>query len=60
MLRLAMILFSLIATTLAGTGVVVALTLGYGTLVPILIAAAIGFVLAFPVTWAVAAKLRDL
>ena len=39
MLRLAMALFSMIATTTAGMGVVAALTAGYNTLNPILIAA---------------------
>ncbi|HBT00221.1 CTP synthetase [Salipiger marinus] len=54
MLRLAAILFSIIATTLAGTAVIAALSAGYDTLVPILIAAAAGLLAAFPVTWLVA------
>ncbi|WP_420569559.1 CTP synthetase [Thalassovita sp.] len=54
MLRLASILYSLIGTTLAGTLVIVSLTLGFVTLQPILIAAAAGFVSAVPVTWLVA------
>ena len=49
MLRLAMILYSLIGTTLAGSAVIAALTMGYGTLQPILIAAALGAALAVPV-----------
>lgn len=57
MSRLMMTLFSMIATTLMGVGVVIALTTGYGTLKPILIAAAIGFVLALPVSWWVARQL---
>ena len=57
MSRLMMTLFSMIATTLMGVGVVIALTTGYGTLKPILIAAAIGFVLASPVSWWVARQL---
>lgn len=51
MLRLAGILFSLIATTLAGTAVVAVLVAGYDTLIPILAAAGTGFVLSLPVTW---------
>jgi hypothetical protein len=51
MLRLAGILFSLIATTLAGTAIVVVLTAGFATLVPIVVAAAVGAVAAVPVTW---------
>ncbi|SMX29400.1 hypothetical protein TRP8649_03534 [Pelagimonas phthalicica] len=54
MLRLASILYSLISTTLAGTLVIAVLTAGYGTLTPILAAAAAGFVLALPVAYLVA------
>jgi hypothetical protein len=57
MLRLAMILYSLIGTTLAGSAVIAALTMGYDTLQPILIAAALGAVLAVPATLVVARKL---
>lgn len=57
MTRLMMTLFSMIATTLMGVGVVIALTTGHGTLQPILLAAAIGFVLAVPVSWLVARQL---
>ncbi|WP_417271044.1 CTP synthetase [Celeribacter sp.] len=58
--RLAGILFSLIATTLMGVGVVVALTIGMDTLKPILTAAAIGFIVAIPVTWMISKKIVDL
>jgi predicted PurR-regulated permease PerM len=58
MSRLMMTLFSMVATTLMGVGVVIALTTGYGTLNPILIAAAVGFVLAFPISWFVAKQLE--
>lgn len=51
MIRLMMILFSMVATTLMGIGVVVVLTIGKGTWQPILATAAIGFVLAIPVSW---------
>ena len=57
MIRIALLLFSMIATTLAGSGVVVALTTGYDTLAPILVAAASGFVAAIPVTWIVARQI---
>jgi predicted PurR-regulated permease PerM len=59
MLRLASILYSLIGTTLAGSLVVVALTMGYDTLNPILMAAAVGFVAALPVTWLVAKAIQN-
>ncbi|WP_439103182.1 CTP synthetase [Celeribacter marinus] len=58
--RLAGILFSLISTTLMGVAVVVALTIGMDTLKPILVAAAIGFVVAIPITWIVSKKIVDL
>ncbi|PTQ75625.1 CTP synthetase [Celeribacter persicus] len=57
--RLAGILFSLISTTLMGTAVVVALTMGKDTLQPILISAAIGFVAAIPVTLYIAKKITE-
>lgn len=57
MFRLASILYSLISTSLAGAGVIAVLAAGYGTLMPILFAAAAGFVVAVPVSWYVAKQL---
>ena len=57
MTRLMMLLFSMVATTLMGVGVIIALTTGFGTLKPIVLAAAVGFVLALPVSWLIARKL---
>lgn len=57
MTRLTLILFSMISTSLIGTALVVALTMGMDTLTPILIAAALGFVLAIPVSWLVARQI---
>ncbi|EPX80897.1 hypothetical protein [Litoreibacter arenae] len=51
MFRLAFILYSMIATTIAGTGVIVVLSMGYDTTMPIVIAAAVGFVISIPATW---------
>lgn len=59
MLRLASILYSLIGTTVAGTLVVAALTMGYDTMKPVIAAAVIGFVLALPVTWLVTKGIVD-
>ena len=56
-MSLTMILFSIIATTLAGSAVIAVLTMGYGTLWPIIGAAAIGAVLALPVSWLVAREI---
>lgn len=57
MTRLAMILFSMIGTALAGAGVIAVLTMGYVTLPAILGAAAVGAVLALPVSWMVARQI---
>lgn len=57
MFRLMMTLFSMIATTLMGVAMVIALSMGLDTLQPIVIAAAIGFILAVPVSWLVAKRL---
>ena len=59
MLRLGFILHLFIGSTLAGIGVIAALVTGYDSLYPILIAALIGFLAAFPVTWAVTRKLYE-
>jgi hypothetical protein len=57
MLRLALPVFAMTATTLMGIGVVAVLTAGFDTLQPIIAAAAVGFIVALPVTWAVVKKL---
>jgi preprotein translocase subunit SecF len=57
MLSLMMTLFSMIATTTMGIAVVVALTMGLDTWQPLVIAAAIGFLVAVPVSWLVAKNL---
>ncbi len=59
MLRLAMTLFSMIATTLMGTFVVVALVTGYDTLVPLVTAAALGLVVSVPASWLIARGLSS-
>jgi hypothetical protein len=60
MIRLASILYSIVATTLAGIGVIAVLTAGYDTTVPIIVAAAIGAVIALPVSYWVALKITHL
>ncbi|MBI1218557.1 MAG: CTP synthetase [Rhodobacteraceae bacterium] len=54
MTRLTMLLFSIVSTTLMGVLIVAALVTGNDTLRPILIAAAVGFVVAIPVSWQIA------
>lgn len=54
---LILILHIFIGSTLAGIGVVAALAAGMDTLNPILISAALGFLVAFPVSWGVAGQI---
>ena len=60
MFRLAFILHLFIGSTLAGSAVIAALSMGHDTLTPILIAALVGFLAAFPVTYVVTRKLYAL
>ncbi len=57
-MRLMMLMFTIISTTLMGVGVIVALTTGYDTLTPILIAAGIGLILSLPASWIIAKQLE--
>jgi putative flippase GtrA len=57
MLALVLILHVFIGSTIAGSCVIAALVLGYDTLIPIVVAAAVGFVAAFPVSYSVARAL---
>lgn len=59
MFRLFSLMLSLVAPSLMGVGIIAVLTAGYGTLGPILAAAAAGAVLALPVAWLVARKLAE-
>ena len=60
MIRLASILYSIIGTTLSGIGVIAVLTAGYVSPTAIIVAAAIGAVLALPVSYLVARKIKAL
>ncbi|MEQ9695114.1 CTP synthetase [Shimia sp. SDUM112013] len=59
MFRLAFILHLFIGSTIAGSAIVVALTMGYDTMAPILWAALIGFIASFPVTYLVTKALYE-
>ena len=54
MSRLITVIFSVVATSLMGAGVIAVLTLGWVSLNAILGAAVVGFILALPVTYFVA------
>ena len=60
MLRLTMLIYSIAGTTMAGIGVVVAVTLNRYDMASIIIAAAVGAVLALPASWLVAKKLESV
>ena len=57
MTRLALVIFSIASVTMMGIAVVVALVAGQDTLVPIVVAAAVGLVASGPVSWMVARQL---
>ena len=57
MLRIALILYSIVATTLAGTAVIAVLTMGLTGTMPIVVAAVAGAVLAAPASYILAGKI---
>jgi|LFEF01.1.fsa_nt_gb hypothetical protein len=57
MTRLTLLLFSIISTALMGAAIIAALSMGLYGLRPILIAAALGFVAAWPASWLVAREI---
>lgn len=59
MVRLTLLMYSILSGTLAGTAIIAVLVAGYGTKMPIIYAAAAGFILAFPISWMVAKKLSS-
>lgn len=59
MYRLAFIIHLFVGSTLAGSAMVAALVMGHDTLNPLLIAALVGFLAAFPVTWVITKMILD-
>lgn len=57
MIRLAALLYSLIATAFAGTAVIVVLTAGIVSTLAIVVAAGAGALAALPASWLVARRL---
>ncbi len=60
MLRLATTLYSIVGSSLAGAAVVAVLVMGYGTMMPIIYAAAVGAIVGVPATWFVAKAISEL
>ena len=58
MLRLASMLYAIVATTLAGTGVIAVLVAGASTPAALIGAAALGAVIALPVSYFVASRIQ--
>ena len=59
MLPLTLIIHIFVGSTLAGSAIIAALTMGYDTLNPILIAGIGGFVLAFPISWLISRAIQS-
>lgn len=57
MLRLASMLYAIVAPTLAGAGVITVLVMGASGVMPIIAAAAAGAVIALPVSYLIASKI---
>ncbi|MDQ2094759.1 CTP synthetase [Rhodalgimonas zhirmunskyi] len=60
MFRLAMVVHVFLGATLAGSAMVVALTMGYDTLNPLLISALVGYLISIPASWYVAKQIANL
>ena len=60
MFRLMSLLYSIVGTTLAGIGVVAAVTMNRYDVQSIVVSAAIGAIIALPVCWMIARKLQDI
>ena len=60
MFRLMMLLYAIAGTTLAGIGVVVAVSLNLYDMQSIVVSALIGALIALPVVWVLAKKLQAL
>lgn len=57
MLRLASMLYAIVASTLAGSGVVAVLVAGVTEPIPLIAAAVVGAILALPVSYFVASRM---
>lgn len=60
MLRLALLVHVFLGATFAGSAVVVALSMGWDTLQPVLISALIGWLISVPSSWYVAKRISEL
>ena len=54
-----LLVYIFVGVTLAGSFMVAALTAGYTTMMPIIYSSLVGFVVAIPVAWVIAKKIRE-
>ncbi len=54
-----LLVYIFLGATLAGSFMVAALTAGYATMTPVLYSSLAGFIVAIPVAWFVAKKIRE-
>ena len=60
MLRIASLIYTMASATLMGVFIVIALTAGYDTLKYVVIAAAVGAVVALPVSYYIAKAIKEM
>lgn len=58
-MALFLLIYIFVSATLAGSLMVAALTVGMDTMMPLIYAAIAGFVVAVPIAWVVAKKIRE-
>jgi len=58
-MALFLLMYVVLGATLAGTFMVAALTMGFDTMQPVLYSALAGFVIAIPIAWVVAKKIKE-
>jgi len=58
MLFLSLAIHIFVGTTLAGSAIIAALTLGFDTVQPLVISGAVGFLAAFPRSWCLAKEIQ--
>ncbi len=60
MLRLTLLMYTILSGTLAGIAIIAVLVAGFDTKMPIIYAAAAGFIVAIPASWIIAKKISKL
>ena len=58
-MALFLLMYVVLGATLAGSFMIAALTMGMDTMQPVLYSALAGFVVAIPIAWVVAKKIRE-